>query len=155
MGYVEWTCPKCGKLNHESCNAWVYGSPIRYCKKCGAEYFDNRWRELAIDGIAPGSKNAKFYLGATAACLLFAIATGAWLFYDIKYTGGYPIKLLGCCLLGIIGVIACFVVFIRIVTGYEDRHNKVFLEESEKRLQDKAYVQKLVSYGYNIPDKYL
>ena len=29
------------------------------------------------------------------------------------------------------------------------------IDQSEKRLQDKAYVQKLVSYGYNIPDKYL
>lgn len=51
MGYVEWNCPKCGKKNREACNAWVYGSPIRNCKACNQEYFDDRWREIALEVI--------------------------------------------------------------------------------------------------------
>ena len=59
MGYVEWNCPKCGKKNREACNAWVYGSPIRNCKACNQEYFDNRWREIAIEGVEPATKSLK------------------------------------------------------------------------------------------------
>ena len=62
MGFVEWNCPRCGKKNREKCNAWVYGSPIRNCKECNAEYFDRRWREIALEGVEPASKNAKLYL---------------------------------------------------------------------------------------------
>lgn len=154
MGYVEWNCPKCQKLNREGCNAWVYGSPIRYCKACNAEFFDNRWRELAINGVEPASKNPKFYLGATIVSILFTCVCALWLISDIKIRGSYPIRLLGCVILGIISSIACLLVFLRIVTGYEDKQNVKYYNESVQRLQNKEYVDKLISYGCNVPDIY-
>ena len=74
MNYAEWVCPKCKTKNRETCNMWMYGSPIRECKACRSEYLDRRWREVAIDGFDPRSKNAKFYAKGAAFLLSLAIA---------------------------------------------------------------------------------
>lgn len=155
IGYVQGNCPECGARVHEKCNAWVYGSPIRTCPKCKKEFLDKRWREVAIDGFTPGSKNAKFYLGGTVSFLLFTIACILWLRSMISTRGHYPVKLIGCIVVGIIGTIGCFVVFLRIVTGYEDKKNARYLDESKRRLQDKNYVDKLISFGYTVPDEFM
>ena len=154
MGFVEWKCPKCGKNNREGCNAWVYGSPIRNCKGCNSEYFDNRWREIAAEGVEPATKNPKLYLGASLVFLVFTIACIIWLLADIKASGRYPIKLVGCVFVGALGTIGCFVVFLRIVLGYEEKQNKKYYDESLQRLKNKEYVQKLISYGYNVPEQF-
>ena len=154
MGYVEWNCPKCGKNNRESCNAWVYGSPIRNCKGCNAEYFDNRWREIAAEGVEPATKSPKLYLLATIGFLAFTILCAIWLVTDIKTQGSYPVKLLGCVFAGAIGTVGCLVIFLRIVSGYEDKQNQKYYEESIRRLNDKAYVQKLIAYGYHVPERF-
>lgn len=54
-----------------------------------------------------------------------------------------------------VGIIGCFVVFLRIVTGYEDKKNARYLDESKRRLQDKNYVDKLISFGYTVPDEFM
>ena len=154
MGYVEWNCPKCSKNNRESCNAWVYGSPIRNCKYCNSEYYDNRWRELALEGVEPATKNPKLYLIATLGFLVFTIACAIWLVTSINSTGGFPIKLVGCVFVGAIGTIGCFVIFLRIVLGYEDKQNQKYYAESLERVKDKAYIEKLISYGYNVPQRF-
>lgn len=155
MGYIEGNCPGCGKKLRERCNAWVYGSPIRTCPNCQKEFLDKRWREVAIDGFVPGSKNAKFYLGAAVGFLLFTIACILYLMSMIKMQGHYPNKLVGCIVVGMIGTIGCAIVFLRIVTGYEDKQNAKYMDESKRRLQDKNYVDKLISYGYMIPDEFM
>lgn len=154
MGYIEGNCPNCGAKTGENCNAWVYGSPIRTCPKCKSEYLDNRWREVAIDGFDPRSNSPSFYIKGFFGFLIFTIACIAVLIWMIRTQGHYPVKLLGCALLGIVGTLGCGVVFLRIKLGYEEKKNAVFLEESKRRLQDKEYVEKLVSYGYNIPAEY-
>lgn len=154
MGYVEGNCPKCGAKVRERCNAWVYGSPIRTCPNCKKEFLDKRWREVAIDGFATGSKNAKLYLGATIAFLFFTIVCVLWLTNMINTQGHYPIKLVGCIALGIVGTIGCAIVFLRIVTGYEDKQNAKYMDESKRRLQDENYVDKLISFGYAVPDEF-
>ena len=40
ISVAEWTCPECKTKNRETCNAWMYGSPIRQCKACRSEYLD-------------------------------------------------------------------------------------------------------------------
>ena len=154
MGYVEWNCPKCGKKNREFCNAWVYGSPIRNCNACNREYFDNRWREISIEGVEPATKSPKLYLIATFAFLIFTVACVMWLITDIRTMGSYPVKLAGCFFGGAIGTIGCFVIFLRIVLGYEDKQNQKYYDESLQRMKDKSYVEKLISYGYNVPKKF-
>ena len=154
MGFVQGTCPHCGGMVREKCNAWVYGSPIRTCPQCKQEFLDKRWREVAIDGITTGLKSAKLYLGATIGFLLFTIICTLWLRNMIATQGHYPTRLVGCIVVGIVGTAGCAVVFLRIVTGYEDKQNAKYMAESRRRLQDKNYIDKLVSFGYTVPDKF-
>ena len=154
MGCVQGTCPKCGAQVREKCNAWVYGSPIRTCPKCKNEFLDKRWREVAIDGFATGPKSAKLYLGATIGFLVFTIICILWLRNLISTQGHYPTKLAGCIVVGIVGTIGCFIVFLRIITGYEDKQNAKYMAESKRRLQDKEYIDKLISFGYTVPDEF-
>lgn len=45
----------------------------------------------------------------------------------------------------------------KIVCGDGKNHikqNKKYYDESVQRLQNKEYVEKLVSYGYNVPERY-
>ncbi|MCM1180435.1 MAG: hypothetical protein NC347_09280 [Clostridium sp.] len=155
MGWVEGNCPKCGKKVREKCNAWVYGSPIRTCPHCKREFLDTRWREVAIDGLVPGSKNAKFYLWGMIGFLAATVACSLWLWQMISTQGHYPIKLVGCIVIGIIGTVGCAVVFLRIVTGYEDKQNARYMDESRRRLEDRDYIEKLISFGYTVPDRFM
>lgn len=154
MGYIKGNCPKCGANVTEKCNAWVYGSPIRICPHCNQEYFDSRWREVAIDGIEPRSNNAPFYFKGMIAFLLFTVIcllSLLWLITTQKY---YPTKAVGCVIVGIIGTLLCTFMWLRIKLGFEEKYNMKYLEESRNRLQDPNYIQKLMDYGYHVPDEY-
>lgn len=155
MGYVEGNCPKCGKMIRERCNAWVYGSPIRQCPYCKYEFLDRRWKEVAIDGIDKKSSNPKFYLLATVGFIIFTIICVVSLVNMIKLQGHYPIKLIGCIIAGITGMVMSILLYLRNVTGYEDKKNEIYMDESKKRLQDRHYVEKLVAFGYDVPEEYL
>lgn len=37
--------------------------------------------------------------------------------------------------------------------GYDEK-NEMYMRESEERLKDPTYVQKLIYYGYDVPEKY-
>lgn len=147
-------CPYCGSMNREKCNTWMYGSPIRICKSCSMKYVDRRYREVAIDGFDPRSVNAGLYLkglGIFAAGLIVCLA---WLVFQIKYMGWYPNALLGCVFACAIGTIGCAVCFIRNKLGIDERQNARYLEESEQRLANKTYVQELIEYGVDVPERY-
>lgn len=77
-----------------------------------------------------------------------------WLIEDIRMMGSYPIKLTGCIFVGAIGTIGCFVIFLRIILGYEEKQNQKYYNESLQRMNDKSYVEKLISYGYNVPEQF-
>lgn len=154
MGYVEGNCPKCGAKVRERCNAWVYGSPIKTCPSCKSEFLDKRFREVAIDGFDPRANNPRLYLLGFFGFLVFTIVCAAWLIAMINARQSYPVKLVGCILVGIVGTVGCAVVLLRQMTGYEEKQNARFMEESQKRMQDKDYVEKLVAYGYSVPDTY-
>ena len=109
---------------------------------------------LIIEGVEPATKNPKFYLIATIVCLIFTIACVIWLITSIKTMGSYPIKLAGCIFAGAIGTIGGFVMFFRIVLGYEDKQNQKYYDESLQRMKDKSYVEKLISYGYKVSEKF-
>lgn len=151
MGY---TAPIAEKTNRESCNAYMYGSPIRICKKCGEKYIDSRYREQAISGFDPKSTNAAFY---GKGCIGFGIAFACifgWFLYGAMANGVYSLRVgilsVGC----LLGFIGCLIQFVRIKSGSADREKSKYLEESEKRLSDKGYVDELIKMGINVPEKY-
>ena len=82
ISVAEWTCPECKTKNRETCNAWMYGSPIRQCKACRSEYLDRRFREVAIDGFDPRSNNPKFYMKGALFLLVLALVAGGLAFYQ-------------------------------------------------------------------------
>lgn len=53
-----------------------------------------------------------------------------------------------------IASLPCFFMSIRIKFGFQNTSSKKYMHESEERLKDPLYVQKLESYGYKIPDKF-
>lgn len=154
MGYSEMNCPHCGKMNRESCNAHMYGSPIRMCKSCGKKYVDSRYTEPAISGFDTKSVNFSFFIKGVALFGAGFVFTLLWLIYSIKTRGRYSIRLAGTSFVCFLGLIMCIAMLIRIKSGIADSENQKFLEESEKRLSDKEYVRELIDNGIDVPEKY-
>ena len=149
ISYAEWVCPECKTKNRESCNTWMYGSPIRECKACHGEYLDRRWREVAIDGFDPRGKNAKFYAKGAAFLLGMAIICGV-LLQTSFIQGANTTKLtLACIFCTLFGVVSGFIA-LRIKFGFADKDNEKYMAESKARLGDPQYVEKLRKYGYKV-----
>lgn len=149
MNYAEWVCPECKTKNRETCNMWMYGSPIRECKACHSEYLDRRWREVAIDGFDPRSKNAKFYAKGAAFLLSLAIVCGVLLQTSLVHGNNSTKLTLACILCSLFGVVSGFIA-LRIKLGFADKDNDKFMAESKARLGDPKYVEKLRKFGYKI-----
>ena len=154
LNFLEWDCPSCGKHNREDTNTWCYGTPIRHCRHCDGEYLDRRWREVAVEGFDPRSTNSSLYLKGCIGFALFAAIMALWIFWSIRTKGYYMTLNAFCVGLGVLASIACFVLWIRIRTGAESKNQAPYMEESMQRMQDPAYVQKLISYGYQVPDTF-
>lgn len=155
MGFSEIKCPHCGKMNRETCNTWMYDTPIRVCKNCNNKYLDKRYREVAIEGPDQRSVDPAFYLKGMGVMAFIFIGTLGILLYQINVRGYYSNRLLGCVLMGFLGFIACGVLFLRNRLGIETKNNQKYLRESESRLANKEYVQELIEFGYEVPDKYM
>ncbi len=144
----------CSKKNRETCSTWVYGSPIRNCKFCHAEYLDRRWREVAIDGYDPRSMNSALYLKGMIGFAVFALVAALFTVYSIQTRGSYNMRGAACILLGAFGSVMCLILFLRIKLGFEEKSQEKYRNESITRLQNPDYVQKLMHYGYHVPEEY-
>ena len=159
MQFVESYCPNCNYLNEFPCNnVWRYGSPIVKCQKCQSEYLDDQFREVAIEGIAPKSSKASlyFFLGLVFLALSLIEAAIAVMIYFHTLTPGinhYEKAIIGS-IIGGIASLPCFFMSLRIKFGFQNNSNEKYIQESEERLKDPIYVQKLESYGYKIHDKF-
>lgn len=154
MGYSEYNCPHCGKINRESCNAHMYGSPIRICKSCGKKYVDNRYTEPAINGFDRKSTAPSVYAKGAGIFAAGFVLTLGWVLISIKTKGSYQIKMAGASVICLLGLIMCIAMFVHIKSGAAEKENQKFLEESEKRLSDKDYVRELIDNGIDVPEKY-
>lgn len=154
LNYMEWVCPACGRNNKDACSTWGYDTPIRHCAHCQAEHLDKRWREVAIDGYDPRSTDGSFYLKGTLLFAVFAIVMAFVVWHSIRTRGSYSIRSAGCIVLGVFGSVMCLILYLRIKLGFEAKRQEKYMEESIARLRDPAYVQKLMDYGYEIPEEY-
>lgn len=155
MGYTEFNCPHCGKKNRESCNTWMYDTPVRRCNSCGKKYLNSNFREVAIDGFDPRSGNKGFYLKGTIGLFLGFLGTLAWHYYQLHFQTHYSVRLAFLVLVCLLGSIGCLVMYIRAVLGIDAKKNEQFMSESVKRLQNPSYVAELQSYGYKVPERFL
>lgn len=156
MSYVL-NCASCGKklLEYEP-NSVKYGDPIRCCKKCGREYLDPRYHELAIVGFPQTSFKILPDMILLIVGGLF-VWRGIYL-YGMKQLNSpeetqwlLPTIIL---LLGAVMAVAAIVDMIRILTGSKRRKYERLMEESHKRLLDPEYARKLSGLGYPVPDGY-
>ena len=149
---VSVICPHCKKKIWESGNMWMYGSPIRTCKECNKEYYNPRWREVALQGLDPRSENSRFYglgaLGLAGVSLLITL----FIYFMEVYTNSYSYAMDAVDIMCVLGCIVCIFLFIRQKLGFEDRANKKYMEESKMRLRNPEYVEKLRSYGVIVPE---
>ncbi|MBR1724584.1 MAG: hypothetical protein IJ723_06160 [Ruminococcus sp.] len=154
MGYSEMNCPHCGKMNRESCNSYMYGSPIRVCKHCGQKYLDRRYTEPAIQGFDTRTTNSALYKKMAPVFAGLMVLAILWNRYTVTHLGYYTTYQILFIFLGAVGTIGCIVQYIRITTGLAAKSNELYLAESEERLKDPQYVADLIANGYNVPEKY-
>lgn len=134
-------------------NPYLYGSKIRKCPKCSGEIFDNRWREVAIQGFDPIQDTEKKYTSWFG----FGLVGMALLLMNRDFNNiplGNPalfkVGLWVALILG--GVLLLF--YFRHLFRFVKRKNQKYMEESVDRLQDPAYVAKLVAHGVKVPEEY-
>ena len=155
MGYSEMKCPHCGKMNREACNAWMYGSPIRVCKKCGGKYMDRRYREPAVQGFDQRTTDANLYKTVSIICGAVFILVLCWYRYTTINRGYYTNYQVAFLIMLPIALVGCLIQYIRIKSGAMAKANAKYLAQSEERLKDKQYVADLIANGYKVPEKYL
>lgn len=149
MSYVL-KCSNCNKtlITYEG-RERKYGSPFFNCKKCGTEYVDPRYQELAVVGIP----ESEFGYGTSIICLVIG---GLLLWRGIYLLG---VRMLGTpdfmqwvlptmvLILGGAFVVMAIVDFVSIVSGGKRKKFERLYEESLARMQDEAYVEKLKKCG--------
>ena len=154
LNYLEWKCPICGKKNRDETNTFAYGSPIRNCRYCNCEYVDRRWTEIAVEGPQDISTNPGNSLKLTV--LLLVLTAFCWGFGYLRYIDGLnPFKFIVLGVLALIIAIFYIINAIRVRNGSNRDELRQYMRESEQRLQDPVYVQKLIYYGYKVPEKYI
>ena len=136
-------------------NRYCYGSPLIKCSHCGNEYIENRLHEPAIEGINQASMNDGNHKKAV---IVLLILTVVFVLLCIL-VGDEPIELfsviLGLAIVSALGAIFNARAIIRIRSGAMEQDNKRWLAESEYRLSNREYAEKLKNFGYNVPEKYL
>ncbi|MDE7390826.1 MAG: hypothetical protein K2M82_07800 [Lachnospiraceae bacterium] len=158
------TCPYCGaEVKDYRQYGWEYGSPIRKCEKCGNDYLNKTYHEIAVEGIDPDTLNVKksvsgmlvglaIMIGAIVLTLVLTWAT-------VSIANRYYIQIIGIgAVLTVIGFLfaACMLVdVLKIKTGAKERKLNSLREESAQRLQNKEYAKALADLGYSIPEEYL
>lgn len=155
MLHTHGTCPYCGtKIFPYAAEEWLYGSPIRTCKKCSKNYVDNRYHEIAVEGIAPNTLSAKRnIIGIFIFLGIFLIAFLIH-YYEMHFQNYYHPLYYGIMGIAAVGIIIMIVDLIRIISGAKAKKLEKLRGESVKRLQDKNYAQELFSIGYCIPEEY-
>lgn len=155
MGYSEAKCPHCGKMNREMCNAYMYGSPIRICRKCGQKYLNRRYREPAVQGFDKRTTDPNLYKKSGIICAALLVLAVVWYRFTTRNLGYYTNYQVGFLVMLPIATVGSIIQYIRIVSGSMDKANQKFLAESEERMKDKEYVADLLANGYKVPEKYL
>ncbi len=151
MMSLKFQCPSCGKtlFSYEP-RTRKYGTIIHVCRKCGAEYMDPRYHELAIDGISEDEFRIFPYFFMLVIGGL--IGWRGWHLLSVRQLGVpdmmqwlLPVVFL---IIGAVLIIGSIIGIISIKTGIKRRKFEKMLEESQARMRDTRYTDKLRSMGY-------
>ncbi|MCR5685392.1 MAG: hypothetical protein K6G81_08235 [Lachnospiraceae bacterium] len=154
---IRFYCPACQKeLFRYEYRMRKYGSILRKCRKCGADYIDPRYRELAFDGMPKDEFNIIPYtVGLVIGGL---IAWRGWALFGKRQLGVpdamqwlMPSTLL---LIGAFLAIGMLYEIITIKTGLKMKKFEKLMAESRSRVSDIRYIHKLEQLGCEVPEMY-
>ena len=153
----EFHCPSCDKklFTYEE-RTRKYGKLLKECKKCGAQYLDPRYYELAIDGIPEDEFKVTRYSLAILIGALFGWR-GIYIARIYLYTGENFIKWLlpiSFILISFIVVIVGLYEIFMIATGLKRKKMERLLDESKARMRDSSYIKTQKKHGYVINEEY-
>lgn len=151
-------CPNCGKRflgNNSNRNLYLYGSPIRFCKKCKGAYVDKNYHEIAVDGFPPSEVSVKTGLKSALVGLIISVVCAGIFITEIMYSSRYHTIFPILTVAGIGMIIVGFVDSIRVKTGSKAKSLEKRRQESVQRLRDTNYALQLLELGYNVPDEFL
>lgn len=153
---MEIHCPNCGRLvGTFVMGDYRYGSPLKTCPKCKAEYINPVFHEIEVDGISPDAFNIKLLAtGILIGIIFFAIS--AVIHYSEVTTQRYyhtaPIAIM---IISVIVILFAIGNIILIKTGLKAKRTERKRQESVERMSNPAYALRLKELGYNVPEKYL
>lgn len=137
-------CMGCGQVIYHRAQVsdLQYGSPFRPCPRCGAEYFDARYREPALE--------KRIHLARLPRTVVGGLMLGAAFLLGMVYLGEYQLEL------GVMGLLffgGSAYLAIEHLRGLEGRRAGLSqeLEQSRTRLADPDYVEKLRTAGVAVP----
>ena len=148
-------CPYCkAKIFFYYEEEWLYGSPIRTCKKCGKNYVDDRYHEIAVEGIGPNALSIRW--NGIGMLILLGIFLIAFLihFYEVSHKT-FSLEPCGIMVIALICILFFIIDSIRILTGAKAKKLEKLRRESVKRLRNWSYAKELEELGYMVPEEYL
>ncbi len=141
---IDRKCPYCRRqvYSEREAKEILYGSPIRSCQ-CGKDYLDIRYHEIALTGIEPESLEIRQNVLILFFIIPIMLAT------VLAFIQNLP-KLTAFLLLEILMLITAVRDMIQKKNGTKFKHLRA---ESENRLRNPEYVQRLQAAGYAIPGR--
>lgn len=154
--FTNGSCPNCGKrLSDYNPNTYLYGSPIRYCKKCKGAYVDRNYHEIAIDGFPKEEMKASTGLKTALFGLIVSVVSAGIFLCEIIFSEYYHTIFPILAIVGIVMIILGIVDSIRVKSGSKAGSMEKLRQESIQRLQNVQYAMQLAELGYNVPRQYL
>lgn len=153
---MELYCPSCGKrVAFFVVGDYRYGSPVKNCPKCNAEYINPVFHEIETDGISPDAFDMKrLLIGLIAGVIFFVIGAGIH-YFEVTTQNFYHTSYIAIMLISAIAVLFSIANIFLIKTGFKEKRTEKKRKESTKRLSNPEYALKLKNLGYNVPEKYL
>lgn len=149
-------CPNCGKkFFNRNANAYYYGSPIKFCKKCSGAYIDPNYHEIAVEGFPPSEVNVKTGLKIALVGLITAVVCGGVFIFELTYSFRYHRVFPVMAVMGIVFIVIGIIDSVRVKTGSKSKAMEKLRQESIQRLRDTNYALRLKESGYNVPEEFL
>lgn len=147
----DFKCPSCGKaLFTYDDNIRKYGCMIKKCKKCGSEYIDPRFHEIAAEGV-PQSEFKISHDIVLAVIGGLIIWRGIYLFgmkaLNVPDELQWVEPIMFLCL-GAACIIGAAADIILVKSGKKEEIFRRRYEESRERLNNIDYAEKLRNEGY-------
>ena len=136
-------CPNCGVESKEK-KIYAYGSPIVKCHKCQVEYYDDRFHEIALDGIRPEDQTTiREAITIIGVGIIIGAASLGFNWLTSTYLGRIWIIFVFGVIFGVLAILYGIYKTFAILTGAEKRRWERLTAESKQRVSDPAYIMRL------------